>query len=198
MTLVDPTNKKSTFTLNGVLYVLDLALISNGNYPLLLSVLVATNRGCRFEFTQSCDILWTLEGSVFETIKSKGMVWLPTIQQSVVTVPTTLLSKHRDYDTIHRRCCHIGDETIRKKSTLGVKGILANCTYGLRAFYRSCVVAKSNVANINRESTRSNDPNTFFTYLQLTFGDQSALLQLATSLMSLVLYVINLRLLWQN
>jgi hypothetical protein len=37
-----------------------------------------------------------------------------------------------------------------------------------------------------------------FTHLRLTFEDQSALLQLAISLMSLALYVINLRLLWQN
>ena len=37
-----------------------------------------------------------------------------------------------------------------------------------------------------------------FTHLRLTFGDQSTLLQLETSLMSLVRYAINLRLSWQS
>ena len=98
MTLVDSIGRECTVTLNGVLYVPDLALGSNGNYLRLLSVLVATNRGCRFEFTQSGDRLWTPEGSAFELIKSKGLVWLPTIQSSKVTVPKASLSKHTYYE----------------------------------------------------------------------------------------------------
>jgi hypothetical protein len=47
-------------------------------------------------------------------------------------------------------------------STLGIKGILVNCTHGSRAFCKSCVVAKFIVANINRESTRSDDLDTCF------------------------------------
>ena len=62
----------------------------------------------------------------------------------------------------HRRCCHVRDETIRKMSTLGIKGIPANCTHGSRAFCRSCVVAKSSVANVNRASPRTRDPMTCF------------------------------------
>ena len=45
-------------------------------------------------------------------------------------------------------------------STLGIKGIPANCTRGSRVFCRSCIIAKSIVANINRESTRTNDFDT--------------------------------------
>jgi hypothetical protein len=58
-TLVDTLGRRCTVTLNGVFYVPDLALRANGNYLRLLSVTVATNRGCRFEFTLTCDILWT-------------------------------------------------------------------------------------------------------------------------------------------
>ena len=73
-------------------------------------------------------------------------------------VHKALLSKHTDYDTIHRRCCHVSDETIRKMSTLGIKVIPDNCTHGSRAFCISCDVAYYIVANINRASTRTDDP----------------------------------------
>ena len=131
-------------------------------------------------------------------IKSKGLVWLPTIQPSMATVPKALLSKHTDYDTIHIRCCHVSVATIRKLSSLGIKGMPAHCTPESRTFCISCVVAISNVANINRASTKNDDPDTFFTHLQSTFWVRSTLLQLGTSLMSLVLYVINPRLFWQS
>ena len=161
-TLVDLADKRCIVSLTGVLYVPDLALGSNGNYLRLLSALVATNKGCRLEFTQPGDILWTPEGSVFEMVKSIGLVWLPTVKQFVVTIPTTVLSKQTNYDTIYRRCCHVSDETIRKMSTLGIKCLLVHCTRGSRAFYKACVVAKSTIANINRESTRADDPDTCF------------------------------------
>jgi hypothetical protein len=114
------------------------------------------------KFTQSCDRLWTPEGNAFEMIKSKGLVWLPTTQPSMVIVPKALLSKHMDYDTIHRRCWHVSDATIRKLSSLGIKGIHVHCTPESRTFYISCAVAKSTVANISRASTRTDDPDTCF------------------------------------
>ena len=86
LTLVDSTCRKCIVTLYGVLYVPDLALRFNGNYLRLLSVLVATIRGYRFEFTLSSDRLWTPEGSVFEMVRSKGLVRLPTIKPSVAHV----------------------------------------------------------------------------------------------------------------
>jgi len=130
LTLVDLAGRKCTVTLNGVLYDPDLALRSNGNYLRLSSVRVAASRGYMFEFTQSSDKLWTPEGSVFEMVRSKEIVWLPTIKPYVVLVSTTLLSKHHTiYETMHRRCCHVSDETIRKISTLGITGIHANCTH---------------------------------------------------------------------
>jgi len=89
------------------------------------------------------------------------LVWLSTIKQYVVIVPTTLLSRHAYYDTIHRRCYHVSAGTIRKMSTLGIKGIPINYIHASRDFCRLCVVAKSIVANINRESTRANDPDTY-------------------------------------
>jgi hypothetical protein len=160
LTLVDSACRRCTFTLNEVLYVPDFALRSNGNYLRLLSVQVATNRGCRFEFTLSGARLCKHEGSAFEMMKSKGLVWLPSIQPSMVTVPKALLSKYTDYDTIHKRCCHVSDATIRKLSSLGIKGIPAHCTPNSRTFYISYVVARSNVANINRTFTRTDDPDT--------------------------------------
>jgi hypothetical protein len=77
---------------------------------------MATNRGCKFEFTQSGDILWTPDGSVLERIQSKGLVWLPSIKNSVVIVNTILSSKHENYDTIYRRCAFIMAESIKTKS----------------------------------------------------------------------------------
>ena len=72
--LIDPTGKKYTVTLDKVLFVPDLSLRSNGQYRRLLSVPVATDRGCRFEFTQSGDKLWTPEGKQFNMIRSNGLV----------------------------------------------------------------------------------------------------------------------------
>jgi hypothetical protein len=60
-TLIDPTCRKCIVTLDKAMFVHDLALRSNGQYRRLLSVPVATNRGCRFKFTQSGHKLWTLE-----------------------------------------------------------------------------------------------------------------------------------------
>ncbi len=125
LSLVDQAGIRCTVTINGVFYVPNRALGSNGSYLRLLSVPVATNRGCRFEFTQSGDKLWTPEGSVFEMIKSKGLVWLPIVKHFVITVFTSLLSKQADYETIRRRCSHASDETSRKMSTLEIKGIKA-------------------------------------------------------------------------
>ena len=51
LTLIDPTGKKCIVTVDKVLFALDLALISNGQYRRLLSVPIATKRGCKFEFT---------------------------------------------------------------------------------------------------------------------------------------------------
>jgi len=112
-------------------------------------------------------------------------VWLPTVKQSVVTVPTTLLSKQTYSDTIHRRCCHVSDKTIRKMSTLGIKGIPVNYTHGSRVLCRSCVVAKSTTYKINRGLTRIDDPDICFHTLAIniwgpintpTFGNFSYVL----------------------
>ncbi len=73
--LIDPTGRKCIVTLDKVLFVHDLALGSNGIYRRLLSVPIDTNRGCKFEFTQSGDKLWTLEGRLFDMIRSNGLVW---------------------------------------------------------------------------------------------------------------------------
>jgi hypothetical protein len=62
LTLIDNTGRKCIVTLHKVLFVPDLAHKSNGQYCRLLSVPVATNRGCKFEFTKSGDKLWTPEG----------------------------------------------------------------------------------------------------------------------------------------
>ncbi len=59
LTLIDPTGRKCIVTIDKVLFVPYLALRSNGQYRRLLSVPVATDRGCRFEFTQFGDKLWT-------------------------------------------------------------------------------------------------------------------------------------------
>ncbi len=106
--------------------------------------------------------MWTPEGSLFEMVRSKVLVWLYTIKKYVVRVLTTLLTKHTYCKTLHRRCCHVSDETIRKTLSLGIKGMHVNCTHGSRAFCKACDVAKSIVANSNRESARVDDPNTRF------------------------------------
>ena len=56
-------------------------------------------------------------------IRSNGLVWLPTVKASVVHHDSALLSKQTDFDIIHKRCAHAGEETIRKISALGIKGI---------------------------------------------------------------------------
>ena len=94
--------------------------------------------------------------------RSSYIVWLPTVKQSMVIVPASLLSKQTNYDIFHIRCCHVSDETIPKMSTLGIQGIPVYCTHGSRIFYRSCALAKSTTTNINRGSTRIDDPDTCF------------------------------------
>ena len=74
LTLIDPTGRKCIVTLDKVLFVPDLALRSNGQYRRLLSVPVATDRGCGFEFPKAGDKLWTLEGKQCNMIRSNGLV----------------------------------------------------------------------------------------------------------------------------
>jgi hypothetical protein len=94
LNLVDTADRRCNVALEGVFFnVRDLALESNGNYHRLLSVPTTTNRGCTFELAQPGDILLIPEGSVFEMVKSKGLVSLPTVKHYMVTVPTIVLSK---------------------------------------------------------------------------------------------------------
>ncbi len=91
--LIDSTGKKCTVTLDKVLFVPDLSLKSNGQYRRLLSVPVATDRGCRFEFTHSGDNLWTPEGRQFKMIRSNGLVWLPTLDRCRCTTFSLCISQ---------------------------------------------------------------------------------------------------------
>jgi len=70
LVLINSPIKRCIVTLNGVIYVLDLTLKSNGSSQLLLSVLVATNIACMFEFPRACDKLWTPEGQPFGMVKA--------------------------------------------------------------------------------------------------------------------------------
>ena len=56
-------------------------------------------------------------------IRSNGLVWLPTVKASMESLHSALLSKQIEYDTIHKRCAHVSEETIQKLSALGIKGI---------------------------------------------------------------------------
>jgi len=198
LTLIDPSGMKCIFILDKVMFVPDLAPRSNGNYCRLLSVPLATNRGCRFEFTQSGDKLWTLDGRLFDMIRSNGLVWLPTGKASMEPLRSALLSKQTDCDTIHKRCAHVSEETLKNISALGIKGIPENYCRGPRIFCRSSVVRKLTTADFNRGSTRDCDPESCFHTMLLTSGDQPVDRLSVTSRMSWLQYVSNLHLLWPN
>jgi len=93
LTMINSSGHKCIVTLKGALYILDLNLRSNRNFLCLLSVPVATSKGCKFSFSRTIDTLWTPEGHALGMFKSNGQMWLSTINQFLGLTPSTLLSK---------------------------------------------------------------------------------------------------------
>jgi hypothetical protein len=95
-------------------------------------------------------------------IRSNGLVWLPTVEASEVHLDSVFLSRQIDCDIIHKWCAHVSEETIRKMSALGIKGISEKYSRGMRLSCKSCVVSKSTIVDINRVSTRDHDHESWF------------------------------------
>ena len=95
-------------------------------------------------------------------IRSNGLVWLPTLEADALPPTSAFLSKQNDFDIIHKRCAHVSEDTIRKMSALGIKGIPEHYPLGKNHFCTSCAVSKSTTADINRVSTRDHDPDSCF------------------------------------
>jgi hypothetical protein len=198
LTLIDTSGRKCIVTLDKVMFVTNLVHISNGHYRRMVSVPVATNRGYMFEFTQSGDKLWTPKGRLFDMIRSNILVWLPTFTASSVPPSYAFLSKLTECDTIHRRCAHVSEDTIRKMSALGIKGIPKNYSLGISHFCKSCAVNKSTTSNINRVSTRDHDPESCFHTLAIDIWGPVKCPSIGNFSYVLGGVCLNLRLLWPN
>ena len=65
-------------------------------------------------------------------------------------------------DLIHRRFGHFHEDGLLKLDKLGVRGALGFAKLPDMQLCPSCAIGKSRVADINRKSTRDNDPSESF------------------------------------
>ena len=64
---------------------------------------------------------------------------------------------------LHRRLCHLGEDGIRRLAGLRIPGISVTAASSPAIdFCQCCVMGKSTVANINRQSSRDHDPPVCF------------------------------------
>ncbi len=138
--------------LNNVLYVPSLANQSSGSYLRLMSVRLADHAGYIFIFSKDSDLLEHDNGTKIDLTRSNGLTWLPN---HVLPTSTTSVTRY----LIHRRFGHLHEDGLLKLDKLGVRGALGFAKLPEMEFCPSCAIGKSRVVDINRKSTRDNDPS---------------------------------------
>jgi len=120
-----------------------------------MSVRLLVNAVCRFIFSKDLDLLEHDNGTKIDTVRSGGLIWLPNHFLPASTVSVTR-------DLIHRPSVNLYEEGLLKLDRLGVRG--SSRFYRLPGiqFCPSCAIEKSKVVDINRKSTRHNDPSIKF------------------------------------
>ena len=184
VTLVDTDGFKRVLTMHDVLYAPDLSIRSNNAYHRLFSVRQANSMGCSISFRPDNDLLVSSNGHDYALLRSDGLTWLPVYDIDAASsstdttgkphwemgngssarpksVATASLARAVTSQVLHRRCCHLNEADIQKLIKLGVLGkprLIGD------TFCKSCAVAKSRIADINREPTRDHDhPDVFHT-----------------------------------
>jgi len=137
--------------LNNVLYVPSMANRSGGSYLILMSVRLAVQAGYKFIFSKDSNLLEHDNGTKIDLTRSNGLIWLPNH-----FMPTRAVSVTRDL--IHRRFGHLHEYGLLKLNKLGARGALGIAKLHGMELYPSCAIGKLRVADINRKSTRDNDP----------------------------------------
>ena len=150
----DRTGRSIKIALKNVLYVLDLSSRSIGNYRRLLNVRLATVGGFRCSFATDKDSLENDQGTSIPLSRSRGLVWLPTVESHTTLSPSAIISR----DPIHRRCGYLHEEGLLKLDKLGIDGVWGFSMPPPLTICSECAVGKSKVHDINRKSTRDRDP----------------------------------------
>jgi hypothetical protein len=181
ISVLDNNGRCVKINLENVLYVPGLATKSNGHYQRLMSVNLATQKGCRFSFAKHVDFLLTANGTVIRLARHNGLVWLSDYEAS--NNPKTPISPEQvaaaavasvsslSRDLIHRRCGHLHEEGLLKLDKLEIDGIWGFSLLPKATFCPDCAVAKSRVRDISKKSTRDKDPPHPFIPWLWTYGD---------------------------
>jgi len=134
-----------------VLFVPSLASRSGGSYLNLMSVRLEVHAGYKFIFSRDSDLLEHDNVTKIDLTRSNGLTWLPNH-----FLPTSAVSITQDF--IHRLFGYLHEDGLLKLNKLGVRGALGFAKLPDMQLCPSCAIGKSRVADINRKSTRDNDP----------------------------------------
>ena len=118
-----------------------------------MNVRKATERGCTFQFDNTADVM-THDGLRFPLIRQNGLVWLPTSSVQHATANAAVTD-----DILHRRLAHLHAEAVRKTASCDIKGIPKHAGETSISFCKPCALSKATKANVNRNSTRDDDPD---------------------------------------
>ena len=169
--VLDNSGTPRKLTMHDVLYAPELSDRSGHAFHRIFSVRQANDIGCSVTFRPKNDLLVSGNGIEYFLIRRDGLTWLPVTDPDrpadrchqtspANTDATAATPAHAPSAAIlHRRCCHLNDADITKLIRMGCLGkprIIGD------TFCKPCAMAKSRVADINRQSTRESDPPTPF------------------------------------
>ena len=177
--VLDNSGTARKLIMRDVLYAPELSDRSGHSFHRIFSVRQANDIGCSVTFRPKNDLLVSGNGHEYFLIRRDGLTWLPVTDPHRLTdhyfedptcrdPPASRYDDDTDGDdaaatpahapsaaVLHRRCCHLNEADIQKLIRMGSLGkprIIGD------TFCKPCAMAKSRVANVNRESTRASDP----------------------------------------
>jgi hypothetical protein len=112
---------------------------------------MANKVGCTFIFSETHDTIEHNNGTKIDMVRFGGLKWLPNHLSPSATTAVTR-------DVIHQRLGHLHEDSILTLERLGIKGVTGYSKLLAAHFCPSCAIGKSKVTDINRQSTRGNDP----------------------------------------
>ena len=142
----------------------ELSSRTNGSFCRIFSVNQSISHGCTVVFSPSVSYLALPDGTEIPLERDNGLWWLscsfsdPSPAATPVAAPSPVVSQ----TLLHRRLCHLHDAGIKRLAAMNISGVPQAALTQSLPFCRCCVLGKSTVADICRQSTRQHDPPTCF------------------------------------
>ena len=129
----------------------------------------AVSHGCSVVFSPSSSYVSLPDSTRIPLDRDNGLWWLPctfpstpTAASADASIPVAAPSPVISKTLTHRRLCHLHDEGIKRLAAMNISGVPKSVLTQPLPFCKCCVMGKSTVADICRQSTRNHDPPTCF------------------------------------